>query len=57
MWTYPGSSCLDRPSPEELSVVEVEAQICKVLDSVVIQLHGAGPIPYEEGSPVLGSVP
>jgi hypothetical protein len=45
MWAYLGSSCLDRPSPEELSAVEVEARIHKVLDSAVIPSHGVGPDP------------
>jgi hypothetical protein len=43
MWAYAGSSYLDRPSLEELSGVEVEARICKVLDSTVILSHGADP--------------
>jgi hypothetical protein len=43
MWVYPRSSCLDRPSPKELSAAEVEAQIRKVLDFAVISSHGAGP--------------
>jgi hypothetical protein len=44
-WVYPRSSYLDRPSPEELSVVEVETRICKVLDSTVIASHDASPDP------------
>jgi hypothetical protein len=42
MLVYLGSSCLDRPSPEELSAAVVEARIHKVLDSAVILSHGAG---------------
>jgi hypothetical protein len=45
MWAYPRSSCLDHPSSEELSAVEVEARIRKVLDSATILSHGAGPDP------------
>jgi hypothetical protein len=45
MWAYPGPSCIDHPSPEESSAVEVEARIPKVLDSTVIPSHGAGPNP------------
>jgi hypothetical protein len=57
MWTYPGSSCFDRPSFEELSAKEVEARIHKVLDSAVILSHRAALIRYDEGSLALGSVP
>jgi hypothetical protein len=32
MWVYPWSSCPDCPTSEELSPVEVEAQIHKVMD-------------------------
>jgi hypothetical protein len=49
MWVYPGSSYLDRPSPEELSAAEAEAQIHKVLDSTVIPSHDAGPDPLRRG--------
>jgi hypothetical protein len=47
MWAYPGSSCPNRPSPEELSAGgdEMEARIHKVLDSAVIPLPGVGPDP------------
>jgi hypothetical protein len=45
MWAYLGSSYLNCPSHKELSAAEVEAQIHKVLDFVVVPLHGAGPDP------------
>jgi hypothetical protein len=35
--------------PKELSVVEVETQICKVLEFVVIPSPGAGPNPLQRG--------
>jgi hypothetical protein len=47
MWAYSGLSCPDRPSSEELSVVEVEA-----LKSIRSWISGSnrtpvlGPIPY-----------
>jgi hypothetical protein len=43
MWAYPWSSCPDCCSPKELSVVEVEARIHKVLDSVATPSPGTGP--------------
>jgi hypothetical protein len=49
MWAYPGSSCPDRPSPEELSTREVETGIHKVLDSVVILSPDVGPDPLQRG--------
>jgi hypothetical protein len=49
MWAYPGSSCPNCPSPEELSVVEVEARIRMVLDSVVILSPSAGHDPLRRG--------
>jgi hypothetical protein len=45
MWAYPGSTCPDHPSPEELSTVKVETWICMVLDSVTVSPLGAGPDP------------
>jgi hypothetical protein len=42
MWVYPGSSCPDCPTSEELSPVEVEAQIHKVMDLEV----NLNPDPY-----------
>jgi hypothetical protein len=45
MWAYPGSTCPDRPSREELSAAEVETQICKVMDFVAVPLPGASPDP------------
>jgi hypothetical protein len=49
IWVYPGSSCLNRPSPEELSAAEVEAWIHKVLDSAIITSHRASPDPLRRG--------
>jgi hypothetical protein len=45
MWVYLGSSLLFHPCLEDLSVVDVEAQIRKVLDSAIIPSHGASPDP------------
>jgi hypothetical protein len=42
MWAYSGSTCLDHPSPEELTTAEVENWIHKVLDSTAIPSPGAG---------------
>jgi hypothetical protein len=52
MWAYPRSSCPDRPSPEELSVGEVEAQIRKVLDSAVIPSPGVARVRVSTLGPV-----
>jgi hypothetical protein len=49
MWAYPRSSCPDRLSPEELSVVEVKARIHKVLDSATTLSPGTGPDPLRRG--------
>jgi hypothetical protein len=49
MCVYLGSTCPDRPSPEELIAAEVEIQICKVLDSAAIPPPGAGPNPLRRG--------
>jgi hypothetical protein len=49
MWVYPGSNCPDRPSPKELSVGEVEAQMCKVLDSAIISSPSVGPDTLQRG--------
>jgi hypothetical protein len=49
MWMYPGLSCPNCPSSEELSAVEVEAQIHKVLDLRDHPILGAGPIPLQRG--------
>jgi hypothetical protein len=56
MWTYLGPSYPDHPSSEELSAVEVEARIHKVLDlGVRLILSGvAAPSPYGEGLLVSG---
>jgi hypothetical protein len=45
----------NHPSPEELSVVEVEARICKVYDSVATLSPGPASTLYEMESLVLGS--
>jgi hypothetical protein len=49
MWTYPGLSCPDHPISEELSVVEVEAWIHKVLDLGVNPTPSACPVPLWRG--------
>jgi hypothetical protein len=49
MWTYLGPSCPDRPSSEELSAVEVEARIHKVLDLGVNPIPGAILVPLQRG--------
>jgi hypothetical protein len=49
MWAYPGPSCPNRPTSEELSVVEVEARIHKVLDLRVNPNPNTDPFPYGEG--------
>jgi hypothetical protein len=46
---YLGLSCPDRPTSEELSVVEVEAWIHKVLDLGVNPTPSACPIPLRSG--------
>jgi hypothetical protein len=57
MWAYPGSSYSNHPSPEELSVVKVETQVHKVLDSALLRHLVLALTPCEEGLPALGSVP
>jgi hypothetical protein len=57
MWAYPGSSYSNHPSPEELSVVKVETQVHKVLDSALLRRLVLALTPCEEGLPALGSVP
>jgi hypothetical protein len=49
MWTYLGPSSPDPPSSEDLSMVEVEAWIHKVLDLGVISTPGASPVPLRRG--------
>jgi hypothetical protein len=49
MWTYLGPSYPDRPSSEELSAVEVEARIHKVLDLGVNPIPGAILVPLQRG--------
>jgi hypothetical protein len=49
MWMHPGPSCPDCPSSEELSAVEVDARIHKVLDLGVNPNPRAGPDPLQRG--------
>jgi hypothetical protein len=56
MWAYPGFNCPDHSSLKELSVVDVEARICKFLDSAATPSLGTGPDPYEGESLASGSV-
>jgi hypothetical protein len=49
MWMYPRSSYPARPSSEELSAAEVEAQIHMVLDLGVNPNSGADPVPLRRG--------
>jgi hypothetical protein len=46
---YPGSSYLDCPSPEELSAMEVDAWIHRVLDLRVSPNPRVGPVPLWKG--------
>jgi hypothetical protein len=45
MWVYPGPSCPDCPSSEELSAAKVEDRIHMVLDLGVNPNLGPGPVP------------
>jgi hypothetical protein len=56
MWAYPGFNCPDHSSLKELSVVDVEARICKFLDSAATPSLGTGPDPYEGESLASGLV-
>jgi hypothetical protein len=49
MGMYPGPNCPNRPSLEELSTVEVDARIHKVLDLGVSPNPRVGPIPLRRG--------
>ncbi len=49
MWMYPGPSSPDHPSSEELSAVEINTQMRKVLDLGANPNSGAGPVPLQEG--------
>jgi hypothetical protein len=49
MWMYPGPSCLNRPSSEELSAMEINTRIFKVLDLGVDSNPKKGPAPLQEG--------
>jgi hypothetical protein len=49
MWLYPRPSCPNRPSFEELSVVEIDFRIHKVFDLGVDPNPRAGPAPLQEG--------
>jgi hypothetical protein len=44
MGLYPGSSCPDHPFPKELSMVEVDTRIHKLLDLRVTLNHRVSPI-------------
>jgi hypothetical protein len=57
MWAYPGSNCPDRPSPEELSAVEVETRVSRSWTLPLFCHLVMAPTPCEEASPALGSVP
>jgi hypothetical protein len=50
MGMYPGPSCPDRPSPEELSEMYVNTGIHKVLDLRVNPNPSVGPIPLRRGA-------
>jgi hypothetical protein len=54
MWLYLGPSCPDRPSSKELSDVEVDAQIHKILDLEVKPNPRAGPAPHQGGVASVG---
>jgi hypothetical protein len=47
MWLYPWVSCPDRPSSKELSEVEFDSRIHKVLDLGVNPHPGVGPAPLQ----------
>jgi hypothetical protein len=49
MWVYPGPSCPDCPSSEELSAAKVEDRIHMVLDLEVNPNLGPGPVPLRRG--------
>jgi hypothetical protein len=49
MGMYPGLNCPDRPSPKELSMVEVDARIHKVLDLGLSPNPRVGPVPLRRG--------
>jgi hypothetical protein len=49
MWMYLGQRYPNHPSSEELSAVEVESQIRKVLDLGVNLTPGVGPVPLLRG--------
>jgi hypothetical protein len=49
MWMYPGLSCPDRPFSKELSAIEVDAQIHKVLDLGVNPNPRDNPVPLQRG--------
>jgi hypothetical protein len=49
MWPYPCPNCPSHPSFKELSAVEVDAQICKVLYLGVIPTPGVDPVPLRRG--------
>jgi hypothetical protein len=49
MWLYPGPSSPDLPYFEELSTVEINTQMRKILDLGANPNSGAGPVPLQEG--------
>jgi hypothetical protein len=49
MWAYPGSTYPDCPSPEKLSMAEVETRIHKVLDFTAVPPPGVGLDPLRIG--------
>jgi hypothetical protein len=49
MGMYPGPSCPDQPSSEELSMAEVDTQIHKVLDLRLNPNPQVGPAPLRRG--------
>jgi hypothetical protein len=48
MWLYPGPSCPNHPSFEELSAAEINTRIRTVLDLEANLTSGIGPIPLQE---------
>jgi hypothetical protein len=56
VWLYPRPSCLNCPSSEELSAVEVDSRIHKVVDLGVDPNLRTGPPLCKKGLAVLGLV-
>jgi hypothetical protein len=55
MGVYPRPNCPNHPSPEELSMVEVDAQIHKLLDLGVSPNPGVGHVPLQRLSQFWGT--